>query len=432
MSEQIETKSQEKSWLNRLKEESWEAELLVSAVAIFAILKSFGAIDWLVIEFIDNLDPSQYLIGYAVVVCGYLAVGVLACMFIIHFALRAYWIGLVGLNSVFPDYSLKDSVYSSIYTEKLLQILPKLPKTIAKVDELCSVIFSAAFSLMMIYLYFTLVATLYLIIFNLLKDLVPYWILLIPAYIIGLIFIIGVLISIPANMKRNHQKKRLQHVFFVYSSFGNKLLYGPLYKNIMQIFMIFGSNFKRKKSLVRLVIVMSLAGVCFGGIRMGQSNYGYLIVGLENTDTTRIENSYYATTNTSDFLLTPEIQSDIIDSKGIKLFVPIMEHEIRNLSQACDLKEYPRFKKLPDNERQQKRQEYLDCYQKKHIIRIDEKVIPTEFIKADHPVTQQFGIITYMNTADIKKGMHMLQIEKTLSDTKKLIWKIPFFIVETK
>ncbi|MEM8847177.1 MAG: hypothetical protein AAGD17_08765, partial [Bacteroidota bacterium] len=145
---EIETKpSQEKSWLNRLKEESWEAELLVSAVAIFAVLKGFSAVDWLVIKFIDNLDPSQYFVGYTVVVSGYLAIGVLACMFIIHFALRAYWIGLVGLNSVFPDYSLEDSAYSPIYTEKLLQILPKLPKTINKVDELCSVIFSAAFSL---------------------------------------------------------------------------------------------------------------------------------------------------------------------------------------------------------------------------------------------------------------------------------------------
>lgn len=66
-------------------------------------------------------------------------------MFVIHF-LRAYWIGLVGLNSVFPDYSIEDSVYSKIYTEKILSILPKLEDSIKKVDELCSVIFSAAFT----------------------------------------------------------------------------------------------------------------------------------------------------------------------------------------------------------------------------------------------------------------------------------------------
>ncbi|MEO0900753.1 MAG: hypothetical protein AAFY00_01605 [Bacteroidota bacterium] len=429
---EIETKpSQEKSWLNRLKEESWEAELLVSAVAIFAVLKGFSAVDWLVIKFIDNLDPSQYFVGYTVVVSGYLAIGVLACMFIIHFALRAYWIGLVGLNSVFPDYSLEDSAYSPIYTEKLLQILPKLPKTINKVDELCSVIFSAAFSLMMVYLYITLVATLYLILYNVLSDLVPHRILLIPAYILGLIYIIGVSISIPASMKRNHQKKRLQHIFFLYSGFGNKILLGPLYKNIMQVFMIFGSNFKKKKSLVRLVIFMGVVGVCFGGVRMSQSDYKYLILGLENRDSTRVENSFYANMNTSDFLLTPEIQSDIIDTKGIKLFIPIMEHEIRRLSEVCDLKTYPKFKKLPEDERQKKREEHLNCYHEKHKISIDEKVMAVEFIKADHPVTQQFGILTYMTSDDLKKGMHKLKVEKTLSESKKISWEIPFFIAET-
>lgn len=79
-----------KNWLQRLKDESWEAELLVSAVAIFAILKSFAGLDWMVIQFIDYLNPSQYAIAYFITVCGYLAIGLLGAMFVIHFTLRAY------------------------------------------------------------------------------------------------------------------------------------------------------------------------------------------------------------------------------------------------------------------------------------------------------------------------------------------------------
>ncbi|CAN0603161.1 unnamed protein product, partial [Ectocarpus sp. 12 AP-2014] len=163
--------SQKKTnWLQRLKDESWEAELLVSAVAIYAILQSFSILDWLIIKFIDYLEPSQYVIGYFIVVCGFLAIGVLAAMFAIHFAFRAYWIGLVGLNSVFSDYSLEDSAYSPIYTKKMLNILPKLTSSIGKVDELCSVIFSAAFALMLIYSYITITASLYLLIFNIFHE----------------------------------------------------------------------------------------------------------------------------------------------------------------------------------------------------------------------------------------------------------------------
>ena len=46
-----------------------------------------------------------------------LGVIVLSAMFIIHFILRVYWEVLVGLNSVFPDYSIKDSPHSELYTE---------------------------------------------------------------------------------------------------------------------------------------------------------------------------------------------------------------------------------------------------------------------------------------------------------------------------
>ncbi|MEM9077790.1 MAG: hypothetical protein AAGC43_12155 [Bacteroidota bacterium] len=431
MSKHDKTNPQEKSWLKRLKEESWEAELLVSAVAIFAILKSFSGIDWLVLKFLDYLDPSQYMVGYVIVVCGYLAVGVLACMFIIHFVLRAYWIGLVGLNSVFPDYSLEDSAYSPIYTKKLLQILPKLPDTIARVDDLCSVIFSAAFSLMMIYSYFTLLATLYLMLFNLLKDYVPFWALMIPAYLLALVYVVGLAISIPANLKRNHKKERLQHLFFLSSSFGNKILFGPLNKNIMQVIMTFASNFKKKKSLVRLVIVMGIAGVCFGGVRMDQSDFKYLILGIGNEDTSRIQNSYYANMNQGHFLLTPEIQSDIIITGSIRLFVPILEHEVRRVPLFCDLEEYTKFGIGSPKQRQQKKQDYLDCYQKKHTLSIDGKGVTTEFIKIDHPITKQFGIITYVDVSELKNGKHSIQIEKKLPESKKIHWEIPFFIAKT-
>ena len=135
--------------------------------------------DWL-INFLDKLHPDQYLLGYGIIVIGFLAIGVLGAMFCIHFGLRAYWIGLVGLNSVFPDYSLKNSPYSPIYTKKFLDFLPSLNSSITKIDELCSVTFSSAFSIMLVYSNMTIVALTYLFIYKLLENYVPSWILLLP------------------------------------------------------------------------------------------------------------------------------------------------------------------------------------------------------------------------------------------------------------
>ena len=183
-----------KSWIQKLKEESWNAELLVTTISIFGALQLFDLVAWLANFFIDNLDSSQYLVAYSIVYFSLLAVSIMMSMFVIHFILRAYWVGLLGLNSVFPDYSIENSAYSPLYTKKLLATLPKLKDSIKKVDELCSVIFSVAFTFLLLYLYLGIFNTIYLLLFNLLVDYVPSYILLIPMYLIAGLMIVQTLL----------------------------------------------------------------------------------------------------------------------------------------------------------------------------------------------------------------------------------------------
>ncbi len=426
--EENETVESSPSWLQRLKKESWEAELLVSAVAIFAILKSFAGLDWLIIKFIDRLDPSQYDIGYFILVFGYLAIGILAAMFAIHFALRAYWIGLVGLNSVFPDYGLEDSAYSPIYTKKILKVLPKVSQSITKTDELCSVIFSAAFALMLIYLYGTIFSSLYLILFNVLKDFVPAWVLLIPIGVLAFILIFGMLISIPANMKKFHGNKTIQHLYFIYVRWGSLLIYGPIYKSILQITMLFGSNFKKKKGLIKMVLLMLLIGVIFGMIKLIDSDYRYLIVHKEMQDHTKLEPSLYATNNSEKtFLLTPEINSDIQTGRAIKVFIPIFNHEIDLFKKACGITASDKIGYKEADERNRIRKQYLDCYQKKHKIYVDNKAVQVEFLKTDHPNTDQYGLTGYIDVNNLSPGNHKILVQKTVSGENEKKWTIPFY-----
>ena len=220
-------KKQKRSWLERLKDESWEAELLVSAIAIFGTFQLFNLINWITNTFISILNPSQYMIGFCIVFLGLFAISILVSMFIIHFFLRAYWIGLVGLNSVFPDYSIEDSAYSKIYTEKILETLPKIKDSIKRVDELCSVIFSVAFTFLLIYGYVALFASVYLWLYNVLSSYVNHYILLIPLGIIIIGFILQMIFGILANIKKNHDKVGLQTWNFRIVRFVSIVLYGP-------------------------------------------------------------------------------------------------------------------------------------------------------------------------------------------------------------
>ncbi|MFD0796437.1 hypothetical protein ACFQZJ_03120 [Maribacter chungangensis] len=419
------------NWLQRLKDESWEAELLVSAVAIYAILQSFSMLDWLIIQFLDYLNPSQYEIGYFVDVFGFLAVGVLAAMFAIHFAFRAYWIGLVGLNSVFPDYSLEDSAYSPIYTKKLLGILPKLTTSISKVDELCSVIFSAAFGLMLLYGYVTIITILYLILFNVLEGLLPEnltWILWIPLLLFGLIFILGFLISIPANIKKFRENETVQNLYFLFSKWTSYVFYGPLHKSILQITMIFGSNFKRKKGLVKMILLMLSIGVGFASMKLVNSDYRYLLNYDRKQDTTTMQLSFYRENNLNNrFLLNPEINNAVITKSPLSIFIPILEHEVRILREECKLQSMFTMEDKDGTLRAKKNKAYLDCYAQSHLLFLNGVAVKTDFLKTTHPHTGQFGIVAYLDVSGLQKGNNSVKVRKNLTSENTKEWKIPFY-----
>lgn len=82
---------------------TWEVELLISGVAVFAMLQLPGLLDDAILATLPRFGP-----GWAQpieVMYMYLktAAVILAATFSIHLLLRAHWIALVGLHSVFPD-----------------------------------------------------------------------------------------------------------------------------------------------------------------------------------------------------------------------------------------------------------------------------------------------------------------------------------------
>jgi hypothetical protein len=82
---------------------TWEVELLISGVAVFAMLQLPGWLDdklWFLLPRFDERwhSPLDILFAYFTS-----AAVILAATFATHLLLRAYWIALVGMHSVYPD-----------------------------------------------------------------------------------------------------------------------------------------------------------------------------------------------------------------------------------------------------------------------------------------------------------------------------------------
>lgn len=82
---------------------TWEVELLISGVAVFAMLQLPGMLDDAVLRLLPRFDAGWGEALKLMYVYLKTAVVILATSFSLHLLLRAHWIALVGMHSVYPD-----------------------------------------------------------------------------------------------------------------------------------------------------------------------------------------------------------------------------------------------------------------------------------------------------------------------------------------
>ena len=145
MTEEQEKKSTPK-WLRRLEKESWQAELLISGLALYGTLHLPKFVYWVADTLINFLPVDYYLAGYAIAFLYLFGISILTTFFIIHFILRAYWVGLIGLNSIYPEgYKVEEGFYSELFSKRMVEKLPTVRESIKEIDKACSGMFSGAF-----------------------------------------------------------------------------------------------------------------------------------------------------------------------------------------------------------------------------------------------------------------------------------------------
>jgi hypothetical protein len=91
--------NQTPEWLHNLQESSWELELLISGGAIFSLIQ---ASDFL-IESVQSIKITTGLVGTdMLLLLATFGVKILTVGFILHLALRAFWVSLVCANYAYP------------------------------------------------------------------------------------------------------------------------------------------------------------------------------------------------------------------------------------------------------------------------------------------------------------------------------------------
>ena len=307
---------------------TWELELLLSGLVLFALFQLPDVLN----GFFDRVEPHATSATFPLVFFVHLyanaIVYALMVAFVVHLISRAYWVGLVGLHSVYPNgvkwnKSGAGPIATAVYRERIVS----LPTVISKTDNFCSVIFSVACLIVIMFLFSVLLSGLFLAVSYVgirasgrARGVGPIFFALATAIVVISLGTAIIDKRYGAKIKagsRAHRAIRALARFTYYAGVLN--VTGP-------IFLTLTTNVGRKK--MTAVVYLALFGVLVAASadrlarndRLSINSYDYFGYSAQHG----VTSGFYESQRAKDglFARTPSIQSDIIRDPYVKLFIP--------------------------------------------------------------------------------------------------------------
>jgi hypothetical protein len=142
----------------QLTSPTWELELFLSGAFVFATFQLPGLIERLNARLAPHVTETSEFLLFNGVMYGKAIAFTLIAMFSVHLFMRAYWVALMGIHSVFPkgirwDELKAGPVTRAIYRERVRPA----SDAIARLDNGCSIVFSAGLLIVLLFLLTTCV-----------------------------------------------------------------------------------------------------------------------------------------------------------------------------------------------------------------------------------------------------------------------------------
>ncbi|MFK7773612.1 MAG: hypothetical protein AB8F94_15790 [Saprospiraceae bacterium] len=409
----IESKSspnKKPKWLRALETQSWQAELVISGLAIFGSLQLPSLLNNLVDYSLFNFSEPYMEIFFFLFIYPYFAATILIFSFIAHLILRALWIGMLGLVSVYPNGINPDhEVFSKDYMQKFLKEYPDVNLFNKKLDDLCSTIFASSASIAIVMVMISITLSIILIIATFINFIFPSLSVLKIVLVLGGIFFLISLLASLLNLKNLREKKWVQKIHFPFTQMFGKMVYLFAMRPISYISMIFLTNSKNKDtSIFSLTFVASFFTFIFSILLvfplLKQSNMGYFQ--QENYFSYRTNSSHLKATKYENLfsenptLITPFIQSDIIEGATIKLFIPWLHREQSFADELCG--EFIKDTDMTRSEQKLAKIEHaVECSNKYFELSLNGKILTDQkFYQHHHSINGTVGFLTYISTKD--------------------------------
>ncbi len=441
--------SDKPKWLRKLERESWQAELIISGAAIFGSLQLPALLERFQYYLLLNYEESALILWFYASVYWALVVYLLIFLFIYHFVIRALWIGMVGLNSVYPEGFAPNKLSSEDFQAKARAEYGDIDGFIRKLDERASGLFGTGFTFAGLFLNLGLIISFCVLIVTFVQGqgIPQFWawaVGLSPALLIFLASIVSTVLSLPALREREWVKR----YHFPFTKVISKLSYP-----VNTRFTLTGLTLISSQSAAKAKSGWALAGSflfsmsIFGVIGFTMATTGVMkrefissyYHRMGDTEATLDPNNYYRA-DQEDLLYEPLVNERYPVAGGpFWVWVPLPERELSVLLGDCSLAEVP--EDLPRNqERKREKERITDCAREYIELYLDGTPVPLPdplrhwLTSAD---TEQFGVQLNLSELPLEAGRHELKVvthltyedEEVEGDNFRMTF-IPFFVVE--
>jgi hypothetical protein len=395
---------------------TWEIELLISGVTVFALLQVPALIgDWS-----DRLAATQgeALLAFALIASIYTkaAATTLALTFVAHLGLRAYWIALVGLRSVYPDGIRWDTLaaFGPLAADIARRALGTPAEAIERADNRASLVFAVGVGLALVML--MLLAVIGLLVAASIgvafaSGLRHAWGALVVAATLAVV--VPYVAAVALDRYRGARlgataAKVLRATLSGYHRAGLQRFSNPLLMYFMS-----RVGFRRASGIFAAVLVaIIVAGMADSGFRDGSwrlDGYDYLPA-ADDMRARALLPSHYASTRGSNARAAgvPYVPSDVVRGDYLRLFIPYRPRRhnaaLRSECPAVGAEE------LDDVGAEIARLDALAaCLATMHPATLDgTPLAPLDLVFATDPSTGTRGMVAMIRVADLGRGRHEL------------------------
>lgn len=432
-----------RKWLDKLQQESWQLELIISGFAIYGL---FSTID-IVLEKGAAAQASEIFEFAFIWMAAYICVLIFIFNLVLHVLLRGLWIGAIGLRYVSGDIDYDKLNYSDKFTTYLKRKVGSFDRYISLLENYCSILFSITFLLVFYVIgfmaVFLLIGTLIGLINNL--EFIPDHISKGVRIGIGVIFGLASLIVFTDFIGQGFLKKKKWTtkiyfpVYWVFSKLTLSFLYRPITYNFL--------DNKLGKRVSLLLLPVYIAILFISSFDYFNSNY---LLHINGSSENFADNSNYDDEMTEDTQLVDfaSIPSKVINTSYLKVFIPFStakedfvyeknsklkpEDDVRGFGTGfmISISEGNR-----DNTQKAKDlADYVTAINQLYKIQIDSLHHISDFIIA-YNAKQRVGFETYLDINNLTNGKHLLTIngpmkfnaKKDSIDFNKTLITIPFW-----